>query len=155
MIQRVQSLYLLLTTILSVLFLNGSILNFIDKAGSTINVTFSEVLKTAEGQPPELVEKLLPLTILIILIPVVAMITIFLFKNRKLQMKSAIFLIVLTSLLMIAFIHVSMSVMRKFDASMVFGFRMILPLIMLLLSILAYRGIKKDDKLVKSYDRLR
>jgi hypothetical protein len=32
---------------------------------------------------------------------------------------------------------------------------MILPLAILIFSILASRGIKKDDQLVKSYDRLR
>jgi hypothetical protein len=30
-----------------------------------------------------------------------------------------------------------------------------MPVIQLILSILAFRGIKKDDQLVKSYDRLR
>jgi hypothetical protein len=32
---------------------------------------------------------------------------------------------------------------------------MALPFLQLIFSILAYRGIKKDDQLVKSYDRLR
>lgn len=155
MIQRLQSLYLLLTTLLSLLFLNGSILSFINKSGSVLKLTFSNILKLTQGQPAELVEKLLPLSAIIILVPLVSLITIFLFKNRKLQMRMTIFLIALTIILILALVHVSMSIIAKFDASIVFGYKMILPVLLLLFAFLAYRGIKKDDQLVKSYDRLR
>jgi hypothetical protein len=35
------------------------------------------------------------------------------------------------------------------------GYRIIMPLLSLIFLVLAYLGVKKDDELVKSYDRLR
>jgi hypothetical protein len=51
--------------------------------------------------------------------------------------------------------YVSFRIVSKFDARLIPGFKIILPIVILVLSILAFRGIKKDDQLVKSYDRLR
>ena len=65
------------------------------------------------------------------------------------------FLMILCTLLVIALIHGSIITITKFEATITPGFKMILPLVMLILSVLVYRGIKKDDHLVKSYDRLR
>jgi hypothetical protein len=103
----------------------------------------------------ELIEKLLPLSVLIILIPVISLITIFIYKNRKVQLRLSLFLIILISVFVIALVHVTMSVISKFEASIIPGFKMILPVLILIISILAYRGIRNDDRLVKSYDRLR
>jgi hypothetical protein len=155
MIQRIQSVYFSLIAVISLLFLTGGILTFAEKAGSLIKVTFSGIFRISSGQTPELIEKLIPLSVIIILIPLISLITIFLFKNRKVQLRLALILIVLISVYIIALVHVSMSVISKFEASLVPEFMMILPLLILILSILAYRGIKNDDRLVKSYDRLR
>jgi hypothetical protein len=155
MIQRIQSVYLLLVAVISSLFFSGSIVNFINESGSVFKITFNSIIKCTVGQELEILERLLPLMVLIILIPIISLITIFIFKNRKIQLKLAVFLMILCTLLVIAVIHGSIIIISKFDASLTPGFKMILPLIMLILSVLAYRGIKKDDQLVKSYDRLR
>jgi peptidoglycan/LPS O-acetylase OafA/YrhL len=97
----------------------------------------------------------LPLSVLIILIPIISLVTIFVFKNRKIQMRLAIFLMILCTLLVIALIHGSIIIISKFGANITPGYKMLLPLVVLILSVLAYLGIKKDDRLVKSYDRLR
>jgi hypothetical protein len=155
MIQRIQSVYLSLITLISLLYLKGGILIFAEKAGSLIKVTFGGLIRVSSGQGPEMIEKLIPLSVIIILIPLISLITIFLFKNRKIQLYLALVLIVLASVFLIALVHVSMSVISKFDANIVPGFMMIIPFLILIHTILAYRGIKRDDKLVKSYDRLR
>lgn len=155
MIQRIQSVYLSLITILSLVLLNGSILVFSEKTGSLINVTFSGIFRANTGQGLELIEKLLPLSVLIILIPLISLITIFIYKNRKVQLRLSLFLIILISVFVIALIHVSLSVISKFEASIIPGYKMIIPVLILIISILAYRGIRKDDRLVKSNDRLR
>jgi glucan phosphoethanolaminetransferase (alkaline phosphatase superfamily) len=155
MIQRIQSVYLSLIAFLSLLFFFGSFLSFSEKSGSVINVTFNGIVRVTSGQSPELVEKLLPLSGLIIIILIISLITVFLYKIRKIQMKLTIGLIVLSSLLIIALVHVSFSVIAKFDAHFLPGFKILLPVLMLIFSIMAYLGIRKDDQLVKSYDRLR
>lgn len=155
MIQRIQSLYLFVIVVLSGLLLNGSVLNFISKTGSIFKVTFTEVIKSTGGQGLEVIEKLLPLTILIIIIPIISLTAIFLYKKRKYQLVMSRVLITLNSILIIAVLHVSFRIISGYGAQLVPGFKMILPVLMLIFAILAFRGIRKDEQLVKSYDRLR
>jgi cytochrome bd-type quinol oxidase subunit 2 len=155
MIQRIQSFYLSLITLLTLLFFRGGFLNFANKAGEVIKVTFTGIFRESAGNSLELIENLIPFSVLIVLIPVISLLTIFFFKNRKIQLRFSLFLIILAATLIIALIHVSFSIISKFEAKINPGFKMILPVLILILSILAYRGIKKDDQLVKSYDRLR
>ncbi len=85
-----------------------------------------------------------------------ALINIFLYKKRKLQMKVG----TLTSLL-ILFFYVTLYV--YFNAYTVkygltfssFQFGLILPVIALIFNVLAILRIKKDENLVKSLDRIR
>jgi hypothetical protein len=46
-------------------------------------------------------------------------------------------------------------VIGKYHSELIPGFKMFVPLVILVFGILAYVGIKKDENLVKSYDRLR
>jgi hypothetical protein len=154
MIQRIQSVFLFLTTILSFLFLKGGILNFISGSGEAIKVTFSGILKTVNGNS-EIISRSLLLTIIIVLIAVISLIAIFLYKNRNLQMKVTGVLIGLSVILILDCGYYAYLVISKYDGTLVPGIKMVLPLIILILAALAYRGIKKDEQLVKSYDRLR
>jgi len=155
MIQRIQSLYLLLTTLLSLLFLNGSILNFINNSGSAIRITFTGIVKSSEGQGIEVINNLLPLSVIIVIIPVLSLITIFFFKNRNVQVWLSGILITLVAGIILISIYCSYLIITQYNGEIVPGIKMALPLLLLILSILAFRGIRKDDRLVKSYDRLR
>jgi hypothetical protein len=155
MIQRIQSLYLFLTTILSVLFLNGSFLSFINKTGDVFNIGLINIVRSIQGQAPEAIGKVLPLTIIVILVAVISIVTIFLFKNRKIQLLLSGILTGLISVLILVSLYYSYSVISKYDSTFVPGIKMGLPFLQLIFSVLAFRGIKKDDQLVKSYDRLR
>lgn len=151
MIQRIQTIYLLLTIILAVLFLSGNIINF--QNGDSVSLSG---IKSSSG---EVVadQKLStwPLAVLSIGVPLVALITIFLFRNRATQMKFTLFLILLIIMLTGATGYFCMAVIKTFKTGLDPGVKLILPVIMLILSILAYLGIKKDEEIVKSYDRLR
>jgi len=87
-----------------------------------------------------------------VLLPVIIL---FFFKNRRLQLRLTMILILTGSILtaLIGYLTVSISVI--YDVSVQPVVRMFLPLIILLFVLLAYRGIKKDENLVRSYDRLR
>src|SRR4030042_451799 len=152
MIQRLQSVYLLLTTLCSVLFLSGNMLKFTDDSGNLLSITYKGLKRIAGGAAPEQLERLLPLTILVILIAVVALIAIFLYRNRKLQIRFTIGLLILILILVIVLAGYSFLVMRNYNADINRSIKMILPLLMLLFTYLAYRGIRKDEDLVKSYD---
>ena len=90
-----------------------------------------------------------------ILIPVLSLVAIFLFKTRRLQIKATLALIVLIILLIAIVVYYGIIVIQRHNAELVVGITMFVPLLMLIFTILAYRGIKKDEDLVRSYDRLR
>lgn len=155
MIQRIQSVYLFLTTMLSLLFLKGSFSNFTGKSESMIKVTFTGIFRNNGRQVCELVGKSVPLSIIIILIPVLCLFTIFLFKKRKIQKLLAISLIIVVTGLIIVSFYYSWYIITTFSYEIIPGYKMVIPVLMLILVVLAYRGIKKDENLIKSYDRLR
>lgn len=155
MIQRIQSLYLALTTLLSLLFLQGSFLNFINKTNESFRLTLTGIFKYSSGNISESVGNAVPLTIVVVLIFLTSLLTIFLFKKRDLQLLLSKILIGLVLLLIIVAGYYSFSIISRFGATIIPGIKMALPVLMLILAALAFRGIKKDDVLVKSYDRLR
>jgi len=155
MIQRIQSIYLLLTTFLSLLFLNGNIFRFINNSGSVINLTLHGIFHQNTVQGQVLNEKLIPFSVLLILVPAISFLTIFIFKSRKIQLLLTKILITLVGMLIIVSGYYSYNIIRTEGMHFVFGYKVIIPVIILIFSCLAHRGIKKDDLLVRSYDSLR
>ena|ERR1035437_3540933 len=155
MIQRMQSIYLTLIALLSLLLFKGSFLVFSENAGSMIKVTFTGIVRSIDNQGFVMIEKLLPLSVIISLIPTLSLITIFFFKKRTIQLWLSEVLIGLIFTLILVSLFYSYLIITKYNGQFIPGIKMVLPLILLILSILALRGIRKDDQLVKSYDRLR
>ena len=155
MIQRIQSLYLSLTIILPLLFLKGSFLKFINKTGSVIIMNFSGTLKGNGAEGSDMLTNHLPLSVVIVLIPVFALIALFSFKDRKLQLKITLALILATLVFIGLIVYYGYSVINEYQTELVPGYKMFIPLVMLVMETLALRGIKKDENLVRSYDRLR
>ena len=105
--------------------------------------------------PDELINRSLLLPALIVIIPAIALVTIFLFKRRSIQIILAGILIGLISVFIVACGFYGYQILTKYNGELVPGIKMVLPVVLLIVAILAFRGIKKDDQLVKSYDRLR
>lgn len=85
-------------------------------------------------------------------------IAIFMFKNRKLQTSLSVLAIVLN----IGFIAFYIMGMESFKSAHVppvtgssFGVASFMPIVSIIFLFMAIRGIRKDQKLVKSLDRLR
>lgn len=85
---------------------------------------------------------------------ILALITIFLFKNRKLQFVLGRINIILNFILLGVFVYWSPTVSGETYVSEK-GIGMIIPIISIVLLVMANRAIKKDENLVKSVDRLR
>ena len=137
MIQRIQTLYLIMTILLSVLFLAGRMI-VIEKDAEVIH----------QGM-------IVPLAVTAALIALISTVSIFLYKNRKQQMKLAIILIILSSVLTAALVIYGFILTSQNGGRIRLNLSIILPFPMIITSLLAYRGIKKDEELVRSYDRLR
>ncbi len=155
MIQRIQSLYLLLTSLLAVLFLSGNYLKFFNNSGSEFYMNFRGIWESKASGDPQMISSLILLSGIMILIFILSSAAIFLFKKRKIQMKLA------GAIILLAIVHIGLMlyyifwVTEKFQAELVPVYRMFIPVLILIFGILAYLGIRKDENLVKSLDRLR
>lgn len=155
MIQRLQTLYLLLTTILSVIFLNGHIIKFNEGPKNVLDISSEGIRIIDNIDGPATLFILLLITILVLIIAFFSLAIIFFYKKRKLQLKMSGLLIILVCLLILGSAFYYFFVTRQYAGGIRLGINMLILPMMLLASYLAYRGIRKDEELVKSYDRLR
>jgi hypothetical protein len=151
MIQRIQSVWLLLAALVSAgLFVFGilSITYTADGAEVTKSIKLLE-LNTMMGYL---------LAIIAIAVVALPLIAIFMFKNRKLQMNLALLALVL-NVGFIAFYLMSIESYKTAHvppvSSSAFGVASFMPVLSVIFLFLAMRGIRKDNKLVKSLERLR
>lgn len=99
-------------------------------------------------------------TVLLILVPLTTalmLFNIFLYKNRPLQLKLcrlSFLLIVGTIVALYFFIGAHIESLAG-KVTVGYGYGSAVPIVALVLNFLALRGIHKDEKLVKSLDRLR
>ena len=155
MIQRIQSLYLLLTSIASVLFLSGNFLSFFNDSESGIFMNYRGIWMEGTGGALQMQESQIIIPIVVLLLIILSVVAIFLYKNRKIQIKFALATVFLSAALTALTAWFAYSAGEKYQAVLSPGIRTFLPMIILLFSILAYLGIRKDENLVRSYDRLR
>lgn len=141
MIQRIQSLWLFFSTACTALFIFMPIYKALFMNNTIQAVSIRENLFLMAGAT---------------VVTGISFLTIFLFKNRKLQKR----LIILNILLIIGLFIAQYYLIEIFKKEMgvVQGdWQMIaiLPLFMLLFHVFAYRGIVADEKLLSSADRMR
>jgi len=98
----------------------------------------------------------LPLIIFVSIISMISLITIFLFKNRKRQLKIIQAIILFNILLIVGiFLIYSKMILTQVEVIEEYNIGAFLPLFSLIFLVMAYRGVKKDEELVRSADRLR
>lgn len=143
MIQRIQSVYLVMATVSSgvMIFLLNLWNNRITDIKAYDLLFQNDISLT-----------LVP--VLFVLSAFVSFVTIFKFKNRKLQMKLGRLTILINLILLGLFVYLLQALSGEASVSEK-DIGMFLPLLTILLVLLANRAIKKDEDLVKSVDRLR
>ncbi len=155
MIQRIQTVYLLIIVLLS---------------GFTIFLPLADLLNTSEGltylvnlkgiyliQGAENIyqSSVWSLSMLTILIPVLSIVTIFSYKNRVKQIRlSVINMLVMIGFYVLLFLYLWLG-SKNLNADWHLRTVCILPLINIILNYLAIGAIGKDEALVKSLDRIR
>lgn len=156
MIQRKQTIFLLLVIIASVVSfffplaefigVKDSIVLYVQKAHSLVpdspfnkNEYFTLPLLSATG-----------------FIMLFSLITIFLYKNRKTQMQIIKVCILVEIIFIGLFFFYYVDALQKLTgATAEYKTAVFMPLISLVFLVLAYRGVLQDEKLVRSADRLR
>ena len=149
MIQRIQTLYLLIATLLMAVATFTPVGRFFDGMQEFTLTAFA--LKDAAGVT---VQPALYMGILLAVAGLLPFIVIFLFKNRQLQIRlCAAEVVLLIGSLAVMGIYYYLSA-RLFDVcSLKIGIAM--PLIAIIFVALAIRSIFRDEVLVRSLDRIR
>ena len=149
MIQRIQSVYLLVVTILMVVCMCspvGSIIANTQEISEFGNLCITLPDGTKDYAP-------WALFVILLVVAVLSFGTIFLFKKRMLQIRLTIFssvVLVGYYLALVAYIF-----MLAENTSFTPSWTICLPFVGIILNWLAIRGIGADEALVKAYDRLR
>lgn len=151
MIQRIQSVYLLLVTVLLVVAICMPVGQFIGADGVTTHVFKPLGISMADGG----YQSTWGLFGILLLSALIAFCTIFLFRNRMLQVRMTIFSSILLIGYYIAFCVFMFVLKSDLDASFRLGWALCLPLISIILNYLAFRAIYRDEVMVKAADRLR
>jgi len=137
MIQRIQSIWLLLAAVCVFLTLKFS--TYVGTNKDLIPSTFLNGTAT------------LPLIFLTLAVGILTLITIFLYKNRKFQLR----LTILAVLLEAGLIFLYYKEIQTFIGKGTFSITAILHVAVIGFLILAARGISSDNKLIKDSNRLR
>ena len=155
MIQRIQSLYLIIALALmgSMLFLPYAEIAAVD---GTIYSFGSSGLGKLDGEVWLRVSGALPMLILIVAIAALLLVSIFLFRNRRLQMRICAYAIILEFGLIGLGYYYFYQAFRGIEVNnYAFQLPVVFPVLSIILLYLAYRAIRKDDILVRSVDKIR
>ncbi len=153
MIQRIQSVYLLLSGLLfsSLFFIP---INELIAGNYLIELGIKGIFEI-QGEEKTLIQEIYPLFILLIIQLILYVVAIFLYKNRRLQMR----IVNYTTILSVGFFGLSLYFTYQISTikSIEMGFSpgLFIPLVAGFFSFLAFRSIKRDDDLVRSIDRIR
>jgi hypothetical protein len=153
MIQRIQTLYLLVALGLVVLIFFLPIAEFI--AGNNQLVTFRAAGFYDKGTG-NIILATIPVIIMVSVILCLYIICIFLFKRRIVQMRLCVFnIILLFGLIGLFCYHLVFYMKAAQGVDFKIGISFIIPIIAIIITLLAFRGIRKDEYLVKLADRIR
>ena len=144
MIQRIQSVYLLLATLVSgglIFVFNLWITELGDKFFVIDSFNSGNVL-------------LVTMAVLFFVSALISGITIFVFKNRQLQFVLGRLTILINFFLLGILVYFSQNLSGGIQVSEK-GIGLLIPIFTIFLVVMANKAIKKDEELVKSVDRLR
>lgn len=170
MIQRIQSLFLLLVVVLSLLLMWLPVYEFpeakpvipsaIENADTLSTATSSPVGQVATNTGAGNVKsyKITDNTLLAIIngaIGVLSLLAIFLFRQRNLQLRLCNVVLLLLCILVGFLFFLADTMGTNLEQRISYQYGAYFPLLQLVFTFLATRGIRKDEELVRSADRLR
>ncbi|MBN2167457.1 MAG: DUF4293 domain-containing protein [Marinilabiliaceae bacterium] len=155
MIQRKQTIYLLLAVLLTTALLFVPLADFINKeVGYVLNYK-GIFQKASDVESQLLIFPAYPLLILIPLSIICSVITIFIYKKRILQIRLCAVNIALMFGITGSIYYLGYVSAKNLEAEVSYNLAMVFPLIGIILTILAMISIGKDEALVRSLNRIR
>lgn len=153
MIQRIQTLYLLIAFALGIVFLFSPLASFSisDLMVELKVMDFNEISDMNQGMFVDT----MPLVIVVLIFVILTAVSILLYKNRALQMKLVGFGFLINTVLIILGFWYTDTMADKVNTQPDYEYGAIVPAVSLIFLFMAMRGIRKDTKLLRSMDRLR
>ena len=152
MIQRIQSVWFFIAIVLGVIVLVSKLGVFVS-TGMDTDITLYNLFAVQDGRYDYSVVSLF---IIMLFAEACAIMSLFLYRQRKKQMRVC----TISAVCCLMWYACLGEVWMRFTDEELFEFQPswsvdLLPLFMVLFLVLAYRGVKHDDELVRSADRIR
>jgi hypothetical protein len=155
MIQRIQTLYLVGIVILSGIVAFSPIADLLNKADNLLYLVDFNGISLVKTTGNIIESRIWGLTSISSVVSILALITIFSYKKRLKQIRLTVINMVFILCYYIFLILYLWSACARLHTDWHLRFVVVFPLINLILSYLAIGAIGKDEKLIKSMDRLR
>lgn len=152
MIQRKQTLFILIALILSLVCLCMPIASFATE-GMGVSSQMYNLWILSDGGVRDFAPW--PLFVLLLLTMPIGIAAIFLYKKRMMQARLCVLNILLLIVWYIAFAVISLGKQDTLHAMMAVGIPASFPAVSIILYVMARHGIIADEKLVRSMDRIR
>jgi hypothetical protein len=154
MIQRIQSVYLLLAVILMVLLYSNPIAEIVVRENLFLTQFHNKIV--AVNDESFIPISTWPVTVLLSVIVLLNLSAILLYKNRQLQIRFCIFsLLLMFGLIGLVFFFTKTTLSSMEGLKSVFLWPFVCPMVAIILNYLAFKSIQKDERLVRSYERIR
>jgi len=154
MIQRIQSLFLLVAAVIMLPLFSQPLAKL--QISDTIFLHLFHNRVEAINQDIFTPVSTWPVTILLTVLILISLLTVFLYKNRTRQIRLCVFNIILHfGFIGLVYFYTKYALNLNNGIQSVFLWPVILPFLSLLLNYMALKKIQKDELLIKSMDRLR
>ncbi len=155
MIQRIQSVYLLLAGILPAFTITTPLARFYTDETAYLTLSALGLRATGTMQPTATMPYHFALAFISLLLVALPLANIFLYRNRRRQMRLCNWVVVLGMAWYAAYIGLSVMLLQQTQATFSPALCAALPFLSIVLTLLAHRAVKKDEELVRAADRIR
>ena len=156
MIQRVQSVYLLLVTVVMSFLIVSPYARMVDADNQILIFKSHAIVIEANSGEPHTYKSTIAIISLVLLTSLISFVCIFLYNRRLIQIRICIInTVLLIMLLFVMYLYYKITYNNLDVTDHSFRISAIFPMISIVLTIMAYRAIRHDDMLVNSFDRLR
>jgi len=153
MIQRIQTLYLFVSLVLSILMLFSPISEILADSDKLLVFKSTGLYEAGNGK---IIVKTIPVIILISVIILLYVVCILAFKRRVLQARICMLnILLLLGLIGLVYYYLSFIFRKTEPPESSLQLAAIYPVICIILTFLAYRNIHKDEQIVKSVEKIR
>ena len=154
MFQRIQTLFIIISLAMWIVLGYYPIAAVFDS--SVIYHLKINGIYIQKAETMEMYSKIYPLLIIYSVAAVIQLFSLFLFKRRTLQMRFCIYTALLQAGFMILVLYyVFQAVPSETPANVSWNYPAIIPVCSVILTLIAYRYILRDYRLIKSVDRIR